>query len=409
MIAFEEAQRRVAALACGPARRTCEFPLGEAVGRVLASTLRAPNDLVPYARSAMDGFAVRASDVGAAATLPVRGAVFAESGAAEHGPGTATAIATGGALPRGADAVVPFERTVRENGSVRIAGPLEAGLHVFPAGDDARAGDTLLAAGTRLRGAMLGILAAAGYARVPVFERPRIALLLTGNELVPIESVPHVGQIRDSNAPVLAAALAEFGGEVVRVARVADDARALRAALAAALDEVDLVVTCGGASVGERDLVKPLARELGVAFAFEAVALRPAKPSAFGARGEVLVAVLPGNPASAFVALHEFVRPALRVRSGERGEPFLPRVQATLDGTLHGRPQRTFAAFASLRWSGGRFVAKPLDNQCSSLTRGLADADGFALVPPGTGALEPGDEVAVDVLDWTRVGARPAG
>jgi molybdopterin molybdotransferase len=154
--------------------------------------------------------------------------------------------------------------------------------------------------------------------------------------------------------------------------------------------------------VGERDVVKQIFEELGVTFAFRTVALRPAKPSAFGVRGDVRIAVLPGNPAAAFVAFHEFVRPAVLALAGRR-DAFLPRIIAHLDGTIRAKPERTFVAFASLRVTVDGFVAIPLANQCSSLTRTTAEACGFIVVPPGTQTYSRGDRIDFDVVDWTKI------
>jgi molybdopterin molybdotransferase len=404
MIAFEEAQRRIGSV-CAPLGAE-DVPLAEAVGRVLAATLRSDADLVPFARSAMDGYAVRAADTARSPmVLPVCGAVYAGAGETfAHAAGTATVIATGAPIPPGADAVLPMEVVLRENGVICVGAAVVPGSHVFPAGEDARVGDELAAAGTLLRPSTLGLLAAAGFARVPVFRRPRVAVVTTGDELVDLGRAPGPGQIRNSNATVVSATAAALGATVVAVDRIGDDADALRAALASAASSCDLLITTGGASVGERDLVKQLLREEGCSFAFESVALRPAKPTAFGSLGAARVAVLPGNPSSAFVALHELARPALLALAG-RTDTRLPRVRAVLAGRVHGKAERTYAAYATLRIEGAGFVAAPLANQCSALTRTAADADGFIVVSPGRREYVTGDQVAVDVFEWSRVGS----
>jgi molybdopterin molybdotransferase len=403
VIAFEEAQRRVVA-ACAVLEAET-VPLREAVGRVLAAPVRARADLVPFARSAMDGFAVIAADVARSAELPVRDAVFAGSGAAAHEPGTATPIATGAAIPAGADAVVRIEDVARNNGSVVVGAPVAAGEHVFPPGEDARAGDLILAAGRRIGAADAGLLAAAGHVDVAVTRRPRVAVVTTGDEIVDPRLEPGHGRIRNSNAVTIAATAAAWGCDVVLQLHAADDAAKLRDALAASLHACDLLITSGGASVGERDLVKATLKEIGCTFAFESVALRPAKPTAFATRGNVRVAVLPGNPSSAFVALHEIVRLAALSLAGA-SDVRLPRVAATLaTGHVHGKAERTYACYAALRCASGAWEATPLENQCSALTRTASDAAGFIVVPPGSGDYAPGDAVYVDVVDWTRVGS----
>jgi molybdopterin molybdotransferase len=401
VIAFEEAQRRIVD-ACPPLGLE-RVPLRDAAGRIAARTIATAADLVPFARSAMDGFAVRAADVAAAPVeLPVRARLFAGLGEAEHAPHTATAIATGAPIPRGADAVLPIEDVETRDGVVRVARAVPAGIHVFPAGEDARAGESLVAAGTLLRPSTLGLLAAGGHAHVDVHRKPKVALICTGDELVPIESEPAYGQIRNSNAAVIAATAEGFGAHIVAIEAVGDDRVALLRALEKAFDAADLVLTTGGASVGEHDLVKPMLDELGVVFAFRSVAVRPAKPSAFGTRGDVRVGVLPGNPSSAFVALHELIRPAVLSLAGRR-DPLLPRVSARLEGSARAKPALTYASYAQVRVAERGFVVRPLGNQCSALTRTASVADGFIVVAPGSATFATGAQMDVDVFDWTAV------
>ena len=254
-IAFDDARALVASV---PALGIERCALLAAAGRTLAERVVARADLVPFARSAMDGFAVLAHDTrNAPVTLRVGASIFAEAGAVHrHTPQTATAIATGGALPAGADAVIPIEETIGNGDTIVIVRPLQAGTHVFPPGEDARAGDELVAAGAVIDAAKLGILASAGVTSVAVFRRPSAAIITTGNELVPFDQTPAHGQIRDSNGITIAAALRSFGVASIASGRVADDRDAVRAAIAHALDTADLTIVSGGASVGERDYVK---------------------------------------------------------------------------------------------------------------------------------------------------------
>jgi molybdopterin molybdotransferase len=225
--------------------------------------------------------------------------------------------------------------------------------------------------------------------------------------------------VRNSNASMLAAAVTALGGHVRAVAIVPDDRAELLHALREALDASDLVISTGGASRGERDYVKEAAKELGVEFAFERVALRPAKPSAFGVRprladpaGEsdkksgcgrvAALVVLPGNPAAAFAGFHLLARPALRALAGA-DDPLPPEIVATLDGEIRSKPERHFAAFAELLATENGLVARPLENQCSSLTRTAAEACGFILVPPGEQTWSSGDSVRFVVVDWSQL------
>ena len=396
-ISLADAHRAV--LAAAQPLGTEDVALGDALGRVLACDLHAADDLVPFARSAMDGFAVRASDVVPGTRLPLAAApVFAERGEAVHQPGTATPIGTGAALPKGADAVVPIERVRVEADAVRVFEPMEPGAHVFPAGEDARRGERILRAGTELRAGSIGLAAAAGFATLPVVRRPRVAVVCTGSELVPVEATPGQGEIRESNGTMLAAALKAAGADVVAVRTVRDDPAAVQQALREACDGADVVITSGGASVGERDYVKAAWRAAGAQFAFTSVAIRPGRPVGFARRGDTLVFVLPGNPAAAFVCFFVLVRPALLRLSGSE-QPMLPSVRARLSGRLQGKEQRTFFAFATLRLNPKGLVATVLDNQCSSLTRTASDANALIVIPPGCGERSDGDKIDAIVLD----------
>jgi molybdopterin molybdotransferase len=339
--------------------------------------------------------------------LRIAGSVYAEAGAHLHSERTATAIATGGAIPAGADAVIPIEDVIVSDGAIAVMHAVHSGHHIFPAGEDARAGDELGAPGMLVDAPRLALLAAAGITTLLVYRRPRVAVVTTGNELVPFDRTPAHGQVRDSNGPVIAASARAFGAASVELLTVNDDRAGVAAVLDGALARADLTIVTGGASVGERDFVKAVCEELGVTFAFTAVALRPARPTGFGRRGAAAIAVLPGNPASAFVALHEFVRPVVAGLGG-RTDGVPVRITAELDGSLHSRGGRALAAYARVRSIAGRFSATPLENQCSALTRLAADADGFIIVPPDAADLTPGDRVEVDMVAWRRVYASGA-
>ncbi len=404
-LAFEDAVRAILD-ACEPLASET-VALGAAAGRIVARSLIADDDLVPFARSAMDGYAVLAAETRTAPrTFVVRARAYAERGPERrHEAGTATPVATGAPIPAGADAVVPFEDVVLRDGAIVCARSVTAGAHVFPPGEDARRGDVLARAGDVLSAAVLGLLAAAGHATLEVVRRPRVAIVTSGDEIVPVDASPAYGEIRNSNATSIAAGLASFGADVGQVVHVRDDRALLREALLAAAGVADLVVTTGGASVGERDFVKPVLDELHAAFAFRTVAMRPARPTAFARLGDARIAALSGNPAAASVALHELVRPAVHALAGRR-RTRLPRVAARLRGELHAKGERTYFAFVALHVdAGGRLEATPLNNQCSALTRTSVDASAFAVVAPGRGDVRYGDTIEVDVFDWSGVRA----
>jgi len=385
--------------------------LSQALGRVAAARIVADEDAVPFPRSAMDGYAVRASECAMATQdhpieLPVAGQVFAEKGESALTPGTALTITTGAPIPRGADAVIPHERTEQLGASVRIFAPVRPGDSVFPPGEDFHRGDELIVAGELLNPGKLALLAFAGKPLVRVIRRPRAVIVCTGNELVDVAARPASGEVRNSNAVALSALVLAAGG-VPRYECVAPDNRAaLAAMLRRARHGADLLITTGGASAGERDLVKSVLTGLGAEFKFAQVQMRPGRPFGFATWDGIPVCVLPGNPAAAFVCFQKLVRPALARLSG-RSTTELPRLRARLDADLHGRPDRRYFVLARLHCSAEGFVAKPLANQCSALVRTAADANAIVTVPEMTSGssagLCRGDLIEVEVFDWPSI------
>ncbi|HEX6008471.1 MAG TPA: gephyrin-like molybdotransferase Glp, partial [Actinomycetota bacterium] len=285
-----------------------------AAGRVLREPARALVDLPPFPSSAMDGFAVRAADV--PGDLPVAFEIAA--GSPPPGPlpqGAAAAISTGGTVPDGADAVVPVELVENHGTRVAIAGQATGGQHVRPRGGDVREGDVVVEAGTHLGPAQIGALAASGIAEVTCSALPRVAVLATGSELRVAGESLAAGQIYESNRAMLAATLVRIGADVDTLPVVEDDESAHRAAIARGLD-TDVLVTSGGVSMGEHDLVRRVESELGVREIFWGVAVKPGKPLSFGARDGTLVFGLPGNPVSSLVGALVFVATGLRALQG---------------------------------------------------------------------------------------------
>lgn len=399
-------EHRAAILHAVQALGTETVPLAQAAGRVLAADVTARTPVPPFANSAMDGYAVRAVDVAEAGTSPVRLPVAADAPAGSTArltlaPGTAIRIMTGAPLPDGADTIVQLEATDDGTDVVEILQSRAVGTHVRGAGDDVAAGQVVLVAGTRLTARHLGAAAAAGRGELEVHLRPRVAVISTGSELVePGADLEH-GQIPDSNSHVLAAAVAEVGGDVVRVPAVDDDEAALAAVLADVVGRVDAIVLSGGVSVGDHDVVKAvLAPRPGMWFG--PVRMQPGKPQGWGVLEEgPLVLALPGNPVSVFVSFEVFVGPALRALGGERDvEPrFVPARAATSWTSPAGREQYMPVVIdrdgvtplvhpASRRGSGSHLVG------------GLAGADGLARVPADVTTVAEGD--AVHVLEARR-------
>ena len=364
-------------------------PVAAAAGRVLAASVSATVDLPPFRSSAMDGYAVRSAD--APGRLRVVGASAAGRPAAEAlGAGEAIAIATGGVVPDGADAVVPIENVVELDNNIEV-GEVARDANVRPVGGDVRRGDVLLDAGTLLGPGQLGALAAAGVAEPECARRPRAAVLSTGTELRRPGEPLGPGEIYESNAPMLAAALAAAGAEVERLTPVADDADAHREALERGLAG-DVLVSSGGVSMGPHDLVRATAAGLGVEEVFWRVAVKPGKPVAFGVRGPTLVFGLPGNPVSALVGFELFVRPAVRALQGA-ADPGPVYRSGRLGRALRRNEHRDELVRARSRDEDGEVVLDPVSGQESHMIVRAAAADALVLVTRGEGELEAGSRV----------------
>jgi molybdopterin molybdotransferase len=365
-----------------------------AVGRVLAEPATAVADLPPFPSSAMDGFAVRAEDT--PATLPVAFRVAAGSSSPEPlRPGTAAAISTGGAVPGGADSVVPVEQVSERNGRVTIPERVPAGAHVRPRGGDVTVGEVVAAAGTRLGPAQIGALAAAGLPEVQCARRPRVVLVVTGSELRPPGEPLAPGQIYESNGAMIAAALGGVA-DVEQLPIVADDPAAHRESLARGL-AADVLVTSGGVSMGPHDLVRGIAAELGVEEVFWGVAVKPGKPLSFGARGDTLVFGLPGNPVSSLVGSLLFVRPALLALQGatDVGPDYESGRTAV---ALRRNLERDEFLRARRRRDDEGVLLEPVVGQESHMIVRAASADALVHVPRGTGELAAGRAVRYLVL-----------
>jgi molybdopterin molybdotransferase len=364
--------------------------LEEAGGRILAKPARAAVDLPPFPSSAMDGFAVRAVDT--PGELPVVFRIAAGRPApAPLGPGEAMAVATGGVVPSGSDAVIPVEYVDDRDNTVAIKDAVPVGAHIRPRGGDVRAGDVVVPAGVRVGPAQLGALAAAGLAEVSCRRRPRAAVVVTGTELRRPGEPLDPGEVYEANGLILATQLERAGAVPERFAAVEDDEGAHRAALARGLD-FDVLVTSGGVSVGPHDLVRRIETELGVEEVFWRVAVKPGKPISFGVRERTLVFGLPGNPVSALVGFELFVRPAVLALQGLT-DP-LPKLEpGTLGRAMRRNSQRDELVRARKRRDGEVVVLEPLSGQESHMIARAAGADALVLLPRGEGELPAGAPV----------------
>jgi molybdopterin molybdotransferase len=348
-------------------------------------------DLPPFASSAMDGFALRASDT--PGTLPVVARIAAGTPAErELREGEAMAISTGGVVPEGADAVIPIECVVENDNNITIPDPVSAAANVRPRGGDVRAGGTIVEPGVLLGPAQLGALAAAGIAEVACGAQPRAAVLATGTELRRPGEPLGPGEVYEANGLILAAQLAAAGALVEWLAAVADDEGDHREALARGLEH-DVLVTSGGVSVGPHDLVRRVEGELGVEEVFWRVAVKPGKPVSFGVRGSTLVFGLPGNPVSSLVGFELFVRPAVLALQGHRHP--LPRFEpGRLGAGARLNPDRDELVRATTRpGDDGAVVLDPLGGQESHMIARAAGADALVLLQRGDGELASGAPV----------------
>jgi molybdopterin molybdotransferase len=373
-----------------------EVAVADVDGRVLREPAVARVDLPPFPSSAMDGFAVRAADL--PGELPVAFRVAAGSPGSEPLPaGAAAGISTGGAVPHGADTVVPVEVVDDRGESVVIAAAVTMGQHVRQRGSDVAAGTVVAAAGTRMTASRIGSLAAGGIDSVVCAARPRVSIVATGSELRAPGTTLEPGQIYESNRAMIAAVLARAGAVAELLPVVEDDRGAHRQVIASAL-ESDIVVTSGGVSMGEHDLVRSTESELGVEELFWGVAVKPGKPLSFGIRGDTLVFGLPGNPVSTLVGTMLFVAPAVLARQGASAPH--PRYAVGRASSAFRRNAHRDEFVRAVRTDLEDAVeVAPISGQESHMIARAATADAIVHVPRGEGEISAGSAVRYLALD----------
>jgi molybdopterin molybdotransferase len=375
--------------------------LRASLGRVLAEDVTSGEDVPAFDNSAMDGFAVCAAETrGAGLESPVMLSVVDESRAGHPATsslesGQAIAISTGGAIPTGADAVIPLEQTTSSDGRVEILAEVQVGRYLRYAGADIRDGDTVLQRGVQLGAAELGVLASVGRSAVACTRRPYVHILTSGDELIEPDEVPCPGSVRNSNAYSIPALAQQAGAEVTGISVVPDDPDATTTAIAQSLDS-DVTVICGGVSVGAHDHVKQALGALGVEEIFWGIALKPGKPTWFGRHQGSLVFGLPGNPVSAMVTFMLFVRPALLAMSG--AQPERRRTTARLDHDYEKSPGRAHALRCRLALREDGWHAQPAEKQDSHILTSMLDADALAIIPAASGSVRAGERVEIELL-----------
>ncbi|WP_439532454.1 molybdopterin molybdotransferase MoeA [Polymorphobacter sp.] len=384
--------RLLAGAAPGPAET---IALAAAAGRVLAAPMLARLTQPPFAASAMDGWAVRWADM--PGPFRIIGAASAGHGfAGTLARGETVRIFTGAPLPDGADTVIVQEEisATETHATLRGEGPPRRGAHIRPRGQDFGEGATLIPAGTRLDARHLGLAAAAGHGAAEVYPRPRVTLLATGDELVPPGTLPGPGQIVSSNGVMLSALLAASGAEVTDLGILRDDRQAIADAIAAAAPQTDLLITIGGASVGDHDLIIPALSDLGATLDFWKIALRPGKPLIAGRLGATRIIGLPGNPVSAYVCTLLFAAPLLRQLGGR--DPAIAEVNRRLAVPMLATGPRRHYVRARLRADG---AVEPLTTQDSAQLSRLAEADALIVRDALSEAAAPGETVRCILLD----------
>jgi molybdopterin molybdotransferase len=396
MLTYEQARRTVieqVEKARGP-RATANVSVWDALGFVLAEDVKTDREYPPFNRSTRDGYAVRAAEVAPGATLRCVAEIKAGDTVTDPlAPGTCVQIMTGAAVPTGADTVAMIEHTNRDGDSVRFERAAQAGQNIVPRGSETKRNETILSAGLRLGYAELALAAQVGAAQLQCANKPRVAILSTGDEVVPIDQAPGSFQIRNSNSVSLAAQVRLAGGEPVLLGHAADRIDDLGKKISRGLRE-DVLLLSGGVSMGKYDLVETVLNDLGAEFYFDAVAIRPGKPAVFGKCGDTFVFGLPGNPVSTMVTFELFVVPAIDLLSGSAARD-LPLVEARLGAALNEKQGLAHFLPARVEWRGTMPEVRALPWQGSGDVAALARANCFLVVAANRGQVNVGVSVPI--------------
>lgn len=406
MISVEEALARI--LAEITPLPLVQIPLADTLGLVLAEDSVAQEDMPPFANSAMDGFALLSRDSQPRAGQPPRLQVIGSVAAGyvaeqEIRAGTTMRIMTGAPVPPGADTVIQVELTRSEgpaSDTVEILQTVPPGNNIRPAGEDMQRGQTILTRGTAIGPWEIGVLATLGMATVPTIRRPHVAILGTGDEVIDVDQPLRPGKIRNSNSYLLEAAVQKAGAVPHRLGIAHDTVESLREKFSEAV-HYDLIITSGGVSVGDFDLVKDIMAEQGQ-INFWRINMRPGKPVAFGHIGGVPLLGLPGNPVSAAVTFELFGRPVIRKMLGH-ARLLRPQVEVIVEDGVSDSAMRRHYVRARVAWRDGHFIAHTTGNQGSNITTSLLGANAFVIVPEGGVTIAPGGTAQAMMLDWPEV------
>jgi molybdopterin molybdotransferase len=396
MLSFEEARQLVITKAKAQvgAIPTVRLPVNDALGYVLAEEVRSDREYPPFDRSTRDGYAVASREAKQGATLQCVGEIRAGDTVSDRlQPGTCIQIMTGAAVPAGADGVVMIEFTRRNGDAVTFERSTDPGQNIVPKGSEAHAEDTALRSGLRLGFAELAVAAQVGAVSVSGHKKPRVAILSTGDEVVSIEETPGPFRIRNSNTVSLAAQIRLAGGEPVPLVNALDRVDELAAKIEQGLRE-DVLVLSGGVSMGKYDLVESVLKSLGAEFYFDAVAVRPGKPTVFARCRNTLVFGLPGNPVSTMVTFQLFVIPALDALSGTEPRP-LPMLEASLTQALQEKAGLTHFLPGRIEWEGTTPKVAALRWQGSGDISALTRANCFLVVPADRSNIAVGEKISV--------------
>lgn len=404
MISYEEAKRLVFEKA---KPLGIEFVvLDQAFQRILATDVVAPHSLPPFDNSAMDGYAIRSEDTREGKEVVLR--VISEEAAGdffsgEIRKGESIRIMTGAAMPAGADAVIPKEEVEERGEEIVVRRLIEEGENVRKSGEDIREGEIVLKKGAFLNSASLGLLAALGVVRLPVYLRPRVGIITTGCELKEIHEALTPGTIRDSNLYALQAQVISAGALPVCFGRVSDDLNETAEKLKKAIGICNVVLTTGGVSVGEYDLVKEAFEKSGAKKVFWQVAQKPAKPLAFyvyeNNNQRVYLFGLPGNPAAVMISFEEYIRPLLHLLSG-RSDFLPPEIEARLIHEFRKEKGRLNYLRVKLEFRNGEYLARSAGLQGSGILKSLVEAHGIALIPAEVEYLSAGSKIKVHLVKW---------